>query len=112
MSDYSKLHQLAVKGGELPENPAMLLAPPSAHGAVEEQELSTNPNTQICLCNDVTCDQIIDTIHELGVEGATLKEVKACSKAGMSCGGCKTDVKTILAQELKKMGRSLSNNLC
>ncbi len=61
---------MAVKGGELPKNPAMLLAPPSARGAVEKQELSTNPNTQICLCNNVTRSQITDKIHKLGVEGA------------------------------------------
>ena len=110
--DYTKLHKLAVMGGELPENPAMLLAPPSARGAVEEEELSTDPNAQICSCNDVTRGQIASTIEELGVEGATLKAVKTCSKAGTGCGGCENDVKTILAQELEKLGGSLSNNMC
>mmetsp|Transcript_635 Transcript_635/g.1191 ORF Transcript_635/g.1191 Transcript_635/m.1191 type:complete len:1116 (+) Transcript_635:79-3426(+) len=111
-SDYSKLHALAMKGGELPDNPAILLAPPSARGEVEEEELSTDPNTQICSCNDVTRGQIADTIKELGAEKATLKEVKACSKAGTGCGGCEPDVKAILKQELEKMGASLSNHLC
>mmetsp|Transcript_30178 Transcript_30178/g.55734 ORF Transcript_30178/g.55734 Transcript_30178/m.55734 type:complete len:1099 (+) Transcript_30178:327-3623(+) len=112
-SDYTKLHALAMKGGELPENPAMLLAPASARGEVQEEEkLSEDPNTQICSCNDVTRGDITNTIIELGVEGATLKEVKACSKAGTGCGGCEGDVKTILAQELEKLGGSLSNNLC
>jgi len=111
-SDYSKLHKLAVQGGELPENPAMLLAPASARGDVEEEELSDDPNTQICSCNDVTRGQIADTIKELGVDGASLKEVKTCSKAGTGCGGCEPDVKMILKQELEKLGGSLSNNLC
>eukprot|EP00986_Skeletonema_menzelii_P003444 scaffold1049_cov152-Skeletonema_menzelii.AAC.15 len=111
-SDYSKLHKLAVQGGELPENPAMLLAPSSARGDVEEEELSEDPNTQVCSCNDVTRGQIADTIKELGVDGATLKEVKTCSKAGTGCGGCEPDVKTILKQELEKLGGSLSNHLC
>jgi len=111
-SDYSKLHKLAVQGGELPENPAMLLAPTSARGDVEEEELSEDPNTQICSCNDVTRGQIADTIKELGVDGATLKEVKTCSKAGTGCGGCEPDVKMILKQELEKLGGSLSNHLC
>jgi nitrite reductase (NADH) large subunit len=111
--DYSKLHALAMKGGELPENPAILLAPPSARGGeVETQELSSDPSTQICSCNDVTRGQIESTIKELGVERATLKEVKACSKAGTGCGGCEPDVKVILRQELEKLGGSLSNNLC
>ena len=111
-SDYTKLHKLAIQGGELPENPALLLAPTSARGDVEEEELSTDPNAQICSCNDVTRGQITDTIIELGVEGATLKEVKACSRAGTGCGGCEPDVKTILSQELEKLGGSLSNSLC
>eukprot|EP00970_Alexandrium_tamarense_P012113 scaffold2748_cov193-Alexandrium_tamarense.AAC.21 len=112
-SDYSKLHALAVKGGELPENPAMLLAPPSARGEVEaEEEISSDPSTQVCSCNDVSRGQIADTIKELGVEKATLKEVKVCSRAGTGCGGCEPDIKTILKQELEKLGGSLSNSLC
>lgn len=113
-SDYTKLHALAMKGGTLPENPAILLAPPSARGgdAVEEEELSSDPNTQVCSCNDVTRGQIANVVKELGVEKATLKEVKLCSKAGTGCGGCEPDVKKILAQELEKLGGSLSNHLC
>ena len=111
-SDYTKLHALATKGGELPKNPAMLLAPASARGeVVQEAELSTDPNTQVCSCNDVTRGNIVDAIKGIGVS-ATLKEVKVCSKAGTGCGGCEPDVKKILAQELEKMGGKLSNNLC
>jgi len=110
--DYNQLHAFATKGDELPKNPALLLAPPSARGEVETQELSSEPSTQICSCNDVTRGQIESTIKELGVDKATLKEVKMCSKAGTGCGGCEPDVKTILQQELDKLGGSLSNNLC
>lgn len=107
------LHLLAIKGGVLPENPATLLAPPSARGEVEtSQELSSARSTQICSCNDVTRGHIEDTIKELGVEKATLKAVKACSKAGTGCGGCEPDVKMILKQELEKLGGTLSNHLC
>lgn len=111
-SDYTKLHALAVKGGELPENPAMLLAPMSAQGEVEEVELSTDPTTQVCSCNDVTRGDITDAIKELGVEEATLKNVMKCSQAGTGCGGCQPDVKNILTHELEALGGSLSNNLC
>lgn len=110
--DYSQLHALAIKGGELPENPALLLAPPSARGELETEELSSDPSTQVCSCNDVTRGKIENTIKELGVERATLKEVKSCSRAGTGCGGCEPDVKTILKQELEKLGGSLSNSLC
>jgi len=113
-SDYAVLHKLAVGNDEeLTENPATLLPPPSARGAVElDEAVSTDPNAQICSCNDVTRGQIADTIRELGVDNANLKAVKSCSQAGTGCGGCENDVKQILSQELEALGGSLSNHMC
>ena len=113
-SDYSALHKLAVgQDVVLTENPAMLLAPPSARGAAAvEETTSVDPSTQICSCNDVSRGAIVDTIMGLGVDGATLSAVKKCSQAGTGCGGCEPQVKSILAETLKSMGGKLSNNMC
>lgn len=113
-SDYAVLHKLAMTDeGDLPQNPGILLAPPSARtGEITEAGVSKDPNAQICSCNDVTRGTITAVIHELGIQGATLPEVKKCSQAGTGCGGCENDVKTILKEELEDMGGSLSNNLC
>jgi nitrite reductase (NADH) large subunit len=114
-SDYTQLHKLAVPGdAEFPEGttPAMLLPPPSCKGAIEEEEVSTDPNAQVCSCNDVTRGALVDVIRDLGVEGANLADVKKCSKAGTGCGGCEPLVKSILKVELEAMGGALSNNLC
>ncbi|KAG7344800.1 assimilatory nitrite reductase NADPH large subunit [Nitzschia inconspicua] len=114
-SDYEKLHKLAMSGEELPEGtaPSMLLAPLSARGDVEEEEADlSDPNAQICSCNDVSIGKLQSVIRELGVDGATLPAVKKCSKAGTGCGGCEPQVKTVLKAELEAMGGSLSNNLC
>jgi len=111
--DYTKLHKLAISGEELPENPAILLTPPSARTQEEEEEgPSMDANAQICSCNDVSRGTIAATIAELGVEGSDLATVKKCSRAGTGCGGCEPAVKAILAQELEKMGGSLSNDMC
>ena len=112
--DYAMLHKLAMTDEmDLPENPGSLLTPPSASMAEPvEMGVSSDPNSQICSCNDITRGQITDVIHELGVDGATLGAVKKCSNAGTGCGGCEPDVKSILKQELENMGGSLSNNLC
>lgn len=111
-SDYSTLHALAMSNDELTENPAMLLPPPSARGSVAlTDEVSTDPNAQICSCNDVTRKDIVDAIQELGSE-AKMGDVMKCSKAGTGCGGCQPQVKTILSQELEAMGSKLSNNMC
>mmetsp|Transcript_4453 Transcript_4453/g.9341 ORF Transcript_4453/g.9341 Transcript_4453/m.9341 type:complete len:1117 (-) Transcript_4453:180-3530(-) len=114
-SDYETLHKLSVKTDEeLQESPAMLLAPPTARGASasEETGVSDDPTAQICSCNDVTRGDITSTIQELGVDKATLGEVKKCSRAGTGCGGCEPQVKDILKQELEKLGGGLSNHLC
>lgn len=116
-ADYDKLHKLAVnKDGEAEEltvEPASLLPPLSARGAVPEEEgVSDDPATQICSCNDVTRGTIAATIQELGVEGATLAAVKKSSCAGTGCGGCEPQVKEILKQELAKLGGAMSNALC
>jgi len=66
----------------------------------------------VCSCNDVSLGQIVSAVAELGVDGATLPALKKCSRAGTGCGGCEPQVKAILAQELEKLGGSLSNHLC
>jgi nitrite reductase (NADH) large subunit len=114
-SDYDKLHKMAMSGEDLPEGvtASMLLPPPSAKGGVQEEEADlSDPNAQVCSCNDVTIGHLKNTIHELGVEGATLAAVKKCSKAGTGCGGCEPQVKAILKTELEAMGGALSNHLC
>mmetsp|Transcript_29941 Transcript_29941/g.49701 ORF Transcript_29941/g.49701 Transcript_29941/m.49701 type:complete len:1117 (+) Transcript_29941:245-3595(+) len=115
-SDYEVLHNLAMSGDELPEgtSPSMLLPPPSARGGELEEASAdlSDPNAQICSCNDVSIGQLQAKIRELGVDGATLPEVKKCSKAGTGCGGCEPQVKKVLAAELEAMGGSLSNNIC
>jgi nitrite reductase (NADH) large subunit len=114
-SDYALLHKLATTDEiDLPDNPATLLSPPSARGgdvAVDEP-LSSDPNSQVCSCNDVTRGSIEEKIRELGVEEAKMPKVKQCTKAGLGCGGCEPQVKAILAAELEKMGGSLSNHMC
>jgi nitrite reductase (NADH) large subunit len=114
--DYATLHKLAVgTEEELTEAqaPGLLLTPPTCRGGeVEEEIVSTDPNAQICSCNDVSRGNLVDVIRDLGVEGATLAQVKKCSSAGTGCGGCEPLVKNILKSELEAMGGALSNNLC
>jgi nitrite reductase (NADH) large subunit len=114
-SDYATLHKMAMSGTALPEGttPAMLLPPVSAKsgGEAEEQDLS-DPNTQICSCNDVTRGAIVSAIKELGVDQASYANVKKCSRAGTGCGGCEPQVKAVLKETLEAMGGAMSNHLC
>mmetsp|Transcript_21805 Transcript_21805/g.64288 ORF Transcript_21805/g.64288 Transcript_21805/m.64288 type:complete len:1143 (-) Transcript_21805:240-3668(-) len=112
-SDYSRLHTMYIEEGEVPENAGTLLPPPGARGGpLEEEEVSTDPNAQICSCNDVSRGAIAAAVQELGVDGATLPALKKCTKAGSGCGGCEPQVKQILSQELEKLGGALDTSMC
>lgn len=112
-ADYTKLHKLTTSEQEV-ENPALLLAPTSARGAAEEEEeeISMDPNSIVCSCNDVSRGTIAAAVAELGVDGATMPVLKKCTRAGTGCGGCEPQVKAILSQELAKLGGSLSTHMC
>lgn len=113
-SDYEILHKLAMSDEELDMDIATLLPPPSAKGGapIASDEVSDDPTSQVCSCNDVTRGDINAVIQELGIEGANLGAVKKCSAAGTGCGGCEPQVKQILKLELEKMGGKMSNALC
>lgn len=49
----------------------------------------------VCHCNSVTKGSILETIHREGL--TTIEEIKKCTKASSSCGGCKPIVEELLA---------------
>ncbi|GAA4688308.1 nitrite reductase large subunit NirB [Phytohabitans rumicis] len=91
-------------GGALPGPPLALLAPASEGGT--GAGIDALPGTaQVCSCNAVTKDQIIGAIHE----GYTdVPAIKACTRAGTSCGSCVP----MLKQLLSVAGVQLSKALC
>lgn len=104
-SAYGSLRPLV--GGALGADPAVYLAPEGA-GEMPQTEL---PDAAIvCSCSSVTAGRIREAVHEDGCKDAA--EVKACTKAGATCGSCFVMVKKIVGQELTKMGQTVSNALC
>ncbi|MCY7917313.1 nitrite reductase large subunit NirB [Bacillus vallismortis] len=55
---------------------------------------SMSSSETICQCNSVTKGAIEDTVHRKGL--TTVEEVKHCTKASGSCGGCKPLVENLL----------------
>ncbi|MFV0523274.1 MAG: nitrite reductase large subunit NirB [Acidimicrobiales bacterium] len=63
----------------------------------------------VCSCNAVTAGQLRIAV----ADGAhTVSELKACTDAGTSCGGCVPAVNTLLRTELARSGVEVSNALC
>ncbi|NUT33151.1 MAG: FAD-dependent oxidoreductase, partial [Hamadaea sp.] len=86
-------------GGPLPGPPIALLAGSSAHDVV------LPGNAQICSCNAVTKDAIVDAIRD---GAADVPALKACTRAGTTCGSCVP----MLKQLLNECGVHQSKALC
>jgi nitrite reductase (NADH) large subunit len=66
-------------------------------------------SAQICSCNNVTKGQICAAVGE-GV--TTIGDMKACTKAGATCGGCVPLVTQVMKVEMAKQGMAVNNHLC
>ncbi|SDK85416.1 nitrite reductase (NADH) large subunit [Nonomuraea maritima] len=97
-SPYATLRPFV--GKELPAAPADLLF--SGAGAA----LDLPDEAQVCSCNNVCAGDIRTAIAEQGV--TDVPGVKACTRAGTTCGSCVP----MLKQLLEKSGVELSKALC
>lgn len=93
-------------GGPLPGPPLALLAPAGAAGGGVGAGVAALPGSaQVCSCNAVTKDRIVAAI---GDGCADVPGLKACTRAGTSCGSCVPMLKQLLAVS----GVRLSKALC
>lgn len=96
----------ACVGGPLPGPPLALLAPAGEGGAATGAGIDALPGSaQVCSCNAVTKDQILDAI---GGGCTDVAGIKACTRAGTSCGSCVP----MLKQLLSVAGVAQSTALC
>jgi nitrite reductase (NADH) large subunit len=98
-SAYATLR--AYVGEPLPAPPLALLAP-----AGDAVGADLPGQAQVCSCNAVTKATIVSAITEQGC--ADVAAVKACTRAGTTCGSCVPLLKQLLAQS----GVSLPKALC
>jgi nitrite reductase (NADH) large subunit len=98
-SKYATLRPLV--GSPLPADPVAMIAP----GGVELGADALPDSAQVCSCNAVTKGALREAI----CGGAhDVPALKACTRAGTSCGSCVPMLKTLLAQE----GVEVSKALC
>ncbi|MGH8491738.1 MAG: nitrite reductase large subunit NirB [Moraxellaceae bacterium] len=107
---YGTLLQFMLNKMDLPEHPDALILPSRDGSAAVGIGADALPMTaQICSCNNVSkadiCAAIDSGITELG-------EIKSCTKAATSCGGCAALVGQVLNAELSKRGVEVKKDLC
>jgi nitrite reductase (NADH) large subunit len=107
---YGPLVQMMLNHMPMPPRPEELILP-RMHGAAPSAGIDSLPDeAMICSCNAVSKG----TIRQLVVERnlTEVGAVKACTKAGTSCGGCATLVADILHAELRRAGKKVETRLC
>jgi nitrite reductase (NADH) large subunit len=95
---------------ELPESPEFLILPQSDGAARPALGVDALPDSaQICSCNDVSKGALCKAVAG-GV--TTIGELKSCTGAGTSCGGCVPLVTQVMKAEMKKQGMEVNNHVC
>lgn len=108
--EYGTLLQMALNGIALPDEPEFLILPSSDGKAKPGLGVEALPDTaQICSCNNVSKGRICAAVGE---GACTIAEMKACTKAGATCGGCVPLVTQVMKAEMSKRGMAVNNHLC
>jgi nitrite reductase (NADH) large subunit len=108
--EYGTLLQMALNGIALPANPEFLILPSSDGQAKPGLGVDALPDgAMICSCNSVTKGMINAAVGE----GCTaIAQMKSCTKAGATCGGCVPLVTQVMKAEMSKRGLAVNNHLC
>jgi nitrite reductase (NADH) large subunit len=109
-AEYGTLLQMALNGIALPADPEFLILPSSDGKAKPGLGVDALPDTaQICSCNDVSKAAICAAV---GAGNTTIGAIKACTKAGSTCGGCVPLVTQVMKAEMAKRGMAVNNHVC
>jgi len=109
-TEYGTLLQMALNGIALPADPEFLILPSSDGKAKPGLGVEALPDSaQLCSCNNVTKGRICEAVGE---GATTIAEMKACTKAGATCGGCVPLVTQVMKVEMARRGMAVNNHIC
>src|SRR4029077_18873002 len=109
-SEYASLSMLVKSQSTLPCPPHELIVGSSSTGSALGGVDSMPDATQICSCNNVSKGAICSAIREQNLDSPAA--VKACTKAGAGCGGCFPLVTDLFKEQMKQLGKKVTNHLC
>ncbi len=109
-NDYGTLLQFALNKITLPEQPESMILPSLDGSAGVGLGVDALPDVaQICSCNNVSKGDLCAAVQGGAM---TVGDLKACTKAATTCGGCTALVGQVLNAELTKMGVEVNTDLC
>lgn len=109
-NDYGTLLQFALNKITLPEQPEGMILPSLDGSAGVGLGVDALPDVaQICSCNNVSKGDLCAAVQGGAM---TVGNLKACTKAATTCGGCTALVGQVLNAELTKMGVEVNTDLC
>ncbi|EIF42202.1 nitrite reductase (NAD(P)H), large subunit [gamma proteobacterium BDW918] len=109
-NDYGTLLQFALNKITLPVQPESMILPTLDGSAGVGLGVDALPDVaQICSCNNVSKGDLCAAVQGGAM---TVGDLKACTKAATTCGGCTALVGQVLNAELTKMGVEVNTDLC
>ena len=94
---YGVLRPMVASGIALPDNPEELILP-AGRGTVD---LAMPDEAQVCSCNDVCKSEIVEAAA-----------ADTTTRAGSTCGSCKSLVKKIVEDYFESVGKVVDRSLC
>jgi nitrite reductase (NADH) large subunit len=108
-SAYGLLRPMVSSGIALPANPEELILP-AGRGGGSTGVAALPDDAQVCSCNGVSKGDITTALDEHDCEDVAA--VKACTRAGTTCGSCVGTVKAIVEDHFAQAGKEVSRALC
>ena len=109
-SSYGQLLSLAQSKAALPPQPEQLILPRIDGGAALPGVDALPEAATICTCQNVTKGVICKAIRAQDI--TSVGAVKSTTTAGTGCGSCVPLLGELLAREMKRAGKKVSNHLC
>ncbi|MDX8359732.1 nitrite reductase large subunit NirB [Cytobacillus sp. IB215316] len=99
INDGTKLLQMMQKQTLISEMAPLSFVQGQSNGSGEQSIVaSMEMDDQVCGCNGITKGMIVEAIKSNGL--SSVSEVKSCTKAGTSCGGCSPLVSELVKETL------------
>jgi nitrite reductase (NADH) large subunit len=107
---YGVLVEIARGNAPTPRRPELLVLPETQGGAPKLTITSLPDAASVCSCNNVSKGAICGAIRDGDLED--VGAIKACTRAGTTCGSCVPLLKELLVDERKKAGKTIDDRLC